>query len=274
MKVTGLIGTKIDQKQVFLENGTRIPVSLISIGENVVTQVKTQEVDGYSSLQVGLGSRKRAKKSIEGIAKKAGLKETPRFLREVKTTEVDGAEKGSVIKIEDVFQVGDIVNVAGTSKGKGYAGVMKRHGFGGGPRTHGQSDRMRAPGSIGASATPGRVLKGKRMAGRMGDERVTVKNLVVMDIQDGVLVVKGLIPGPRGELVEVNKVGESKKFTPIYKKVEELPAEEVKETAPVEETVVVEQSEEVVTPEAQAEESAPAEEEKVEEKTEEKEEAK
>jgi large subunit ribosomal protein L3 len=177
MNVPALFGTKVDQKQSFLEDGTRVPVSLISIRENVITQIKTVEKDGYMSLQLGQGSTTKAKNPINGMAKKAGLTQTPRFLREIRVEDTADAVVGSSVKVEEVFEVGDIVNVAGTSKGKGYAGVVKRHGFHGGPKTHGQSDRHRAPGSIGQSATPGRVYKGKRMAGRMGNERVTVRTL-------------------------------------------------------------------------------------------------
>lgn len=221
MNVTTLLGTKLDQKQTFLEDGTRVPVSLISVGENVITQIKNVEKDGYTSVQVGFGSTTKAKNPINEMAKKAGLTHTPRFLREVRVDDNSDVTVGTTLKVEEVFAAGDIVNVAGTSKGKGYAGVVKRHGFGGGPKTHGQSDRHRAPGSIGQSATPGRVYKGKRMAGRMGNERVTVRNLLILDIVDGVLFVKGLVPGPKGTLIEVKKVGENKKYTPLFKKVVE-----------------------------------------------------
>ncbi len=243
MNVTALIGTKLDQKQSFLEDGTRVPVSLISIGENIITQVKTVEKDGYTSIQIGQGSTTKAKNPINGMAKKAGLEKTPRFLREIRVDDNGDAVVGSNLKVEEVFAIGDIVNVAGTSKGKGYAGVMKRHGFHGGPKTHGQSDRHRAPGSIGQSATPGRVYKGKRMAGRMGNERVTVRNLLVLDIVDGVLYVKGLIPGPKGTLIEIKKVGEDKKYIPLFKKADETVAPEASE-------VTEEPTVEAATPEA------------------------
>lgn len=262
MNVTTLLGTKLDQKQTFLEDGTRVPVSLISVGENVITQIKNTEKDGYTSLQIGLGSTTKAKNPINGMAKKAGLTHTPRFLREVRVDDASEASVGSLLKVEEVFAAGDIVNVAGTSKGKGYAGVVKRYGFGGGPKTHGQSDRHRAPGSIGQSATPGRVYKGKRMAGRMGNERVTVRNLLILDIVDGVLFVKGLIPGPKGTLIEVKKVGEDKKYTPLFKKVEEeVVAEDTVQEEPVveaatesveaadkKEATSTEEKDEVVTP--------------------------
>ncbi len=271
MNVTTLIGTKLDQKQTFLEDGTRVPVSLISIRENVITQIKNVETDGYMSLQLGYGSTKKAKNSVNGMAKKAGLKETPRFLRETRVEDVSDATVGNSLKVEEVFEAGDIVNVAGTSKGKGYAGVVKRHGFHGGPKTHGQSDRHRAPGSIGQSATPGRVYKGKRMAGRMGNERVTVRNLMVLDIVDGVLYVKGLVPGPKGTLIEVKKVGHDNKFTPLFKIVEEVEATDAKtteDTPAVEETVVVDEVVEETPKTETVEESAPEEDAKSENKDE------
>lgn len=260
MNVVTLFGKKIDQKQTFLEDGTRVPVSVIAVHENVITQLKSVEKDGYSSMQLGFESTNKAKNPIKGMAKKAGLEKTPRFLREIRVEDTADATVGSVIKAEEVFEAGDIVNVAGTSKGKGYAGVVKRHGFHGGPKTHGQSDRHRAPGSIGQSATPGRVYKGKRMAGRMGNERITVRNLMILDIVDGVVYIKGLVPGPKGTLIEIKKVGHDKKFTPLFKIVEETPAEEVVETqAPAVEETVVEDAvveEAVIEDKAQAEEIA------------------
>lgn len=279
MNVTALIGTKLDQKQAFLEDGTRIPVSLIDVSSNHITQIKTTEKEGYIALQMGFGTHKKAAKATQGVAKKAGLNDAPRFLREIRVADTEGAELGAHLAVDEVFAAGDIVNVAGTSKGKGYAGVVKRHGFKGGPRTHGQSDRERAPGSIGQSATPGRVYKGKRMAGHMGHERVTVRNLVVMDVVDGVLVVKGLIPGPKGTLIEVKKVGEMKKFMPLFKKIEDQPeaAEEAHVEAATEEAGTVEPTTEEVTvetvvedvkeekTEAAVEETVPVEEEKEEE---------
>jgi large subunit ribosomal protein L3 len=246
MNVVTLFGKKIDQKQTFLEDGTRVPVSIIAIHENVITQLKTVEKDGYSSMQLGYGSTTKAKNPINGMAKKAGLDKTPRFLREIRVEDTSDATVGSAIKVEEVFEAGDIVNVAGTSKGKGYAGVVKRHGFHGGPKTHGQSDRHRAPGSIGQSATPGRVYKGKRMAGRMGNERVTVRNLMVLDIIDGIIYIKGLVPGPKGTLMEIKKVGHNKKYTPLFKIVDEAPVEDSAEQNSVEEVAVVDSVEPTV----------------------------
>ena len=262
MNISALIGTKLDQKQAFLEDGSRIPVSLISIRENVITQIKTSEKDGYAALQMGFGTHKKAAKPVSGIAKKAGLQDTPRFFREVRVEDTTDTVVGTAVKVEEIFEPGDVVKVTGTSKGKGFAGVVKRHGFHGGPKTHGQSDRHRAPGAIGQGTTPGRVYKGKRMAGHMGAETATVRNLVVMDIVDGILFVKGLVPGPKGTLIEVTKIGKDKKFMPLFKKVDETAVledreqmTEVVETAPVTEEVAIETVNEDVVAETPAEET-------------------
>lgn len=200
---------------MFLENGFRIPVTQIQVGENVVVRVKTKEKDKYSAIQLGFGRKKN---------KKENHKTTPLFLREVRFADSDLSSVpplGTKILATEVFKKGDVVDVVGVSKGKGYAGVVKRHHFKGGPRTHGQSDRERAPGSIGQTTTPGRVYKGKRMAGRMGHERVTVQNLKVVDVDEERIWIKGLVPGSVNSLVMVKKVGEDKKFIPPYKEKEE-----------------------------------------------------
>jgi large subunit ribosomal protein L3 len=227
MNVNGLIGIKINQTQGFLEDGTRVPLSLISLGGNVVTQIKGNEKEGYDSVQVGFGTKRVVSKAEAGHSKKAGLEKAPRFLKEIRLDGPADVEIAAVITPEEVFAPGDIIDVMGTSKGKGFAGGVKRHHFAGGPKTHGQSDRHRAPGSIGAGTTPGRVYKGKRMAGKMGNEQVTIKNLLVLNIIDGVLYIKGLVPGVKGGLLTVTKVGTKKKFTPLYKKAEEVVVEEV-----------------------------------------------
>jgi len=161
-----------------------------------------------------------------GHAKKAGLDFAPRALKEVKIKEGDQSsaegdlpKPDEVLKIEEIFKPGDIVDVTGTSKGKGFAGVVKRHHFRGGPKTHGQSDRLRAPGSIGQTTTPGRVYKGKRMAGHMGQDKVTVKNLRIVDIDPAnkKLYISGLIPGAKNSIVYITRTGEDKKFIPLYK---------------------------------------------------------
>ncbi len=204
-----LIGQKVDQVQGFLENGVRIPVTKIAMSGNTVTLLKTQEKSGYSAIQLGFGTRKRAKKT------------SPLFLREVRI--IDGEvllQVGDEVKPSDVFEPGDIIDVSGVSKGKGYAGGVKRYHFKGGPRTHGQSDRERAPGSIGQTTTPGRVYKGKRMAGNMGHVNVTIKNLQVVAVLDDYLLVRGLIPGPKNSIVTVIKRGKNKKFVPLYQEAE------------------------------------------------------
>lgn len=219
--VSTISGIKIDQTQAFLEDGKRIPLSRIHVGKSQVSQIKTQDKDGYKAVQLAFSNKNKLSKPTQGHLKKAGIKNTPRFFHEVRVENTEDFKAGQEINIAEVLKPGDKVNVIGRSKGKGYAGVVKRHGFAGGPRTHGQSDRERAPGSIGASTTPGRVYKGKKMAGRMGNQQVTIKNLVVIDIDGETLFLKGLIPGPRGTVVTVKKVGESKNFTPLFKEQEE-----------------------------------------------------
>lgn len=201
--------------QRFLSDGTRIPVTEVKTSGNRVMLVQPSE--GYISVQLGFGNRKKNSK-------------TPAFLKEthLKIQKEEEAPKvGDILKTTDILKPGDIVDVIGLSKGKGFAGGVKRHHFKGGPRTHGQSDRERAPGSIGQTTTPGRVYKGKRMAGRMGHQRVTVKNLQVVDVSEEYLLIKGLVPGSVNSFVVVKKVGQDKKFIPLYQ--EEKPAQEVKE---------------------------------------------
>ena len=229
------MGKKQSQTQSFLENGIRLPVSVIDVSGNFVAQVKTKEKDGYDAIQIAFGNRKRIKKPIKGHLDKAGIKTSARFFREIKFDEAAEIELGKNLGALEIFQPGDIVDVSGVSKGKGFAGVVKRHHFKGGPRTHGQSDRERAPGSLGQTTTPGRVYKGKRMAGRMGHENVTVKNLEIIEVtNDGLILVKGLVPGGVNSLVIVKKVGENKKFVPLYKEVtEKLTVKPAAKEAPV-----------------------------------------
>lgn len=209
-----LIGVKIAQTQRFTEDGKRLPVTLVKAGSCPVVQIKTKEKDGYFALQLGFGERKpkHTSKSISGHIRGANLEKAPRFLREIRLEEQEANSLGQVkvgdaIKASDVFQAGDKVQVVGISKGKGYAGVVKRWHFAGGPRTHGQSDRERAPGSIGSTTTPGRVYKGKKMSGRMGNKRVTIKNLKVLEVkpEENILVLVGLVPGLRGSLLMIRK---------------------------------------------------------------------
>lgn len=215
--INAVLGKKIDQSQKFLEDGTRIPVTRIWAGENYVVAHMDKRI------QLGFDTKKRINKATAGILKKAGVSKNLRFFREIAKADEDEIQPGSAVAVGEVLKPGDVVQVMGISKGKGFAGVVKRHHFKGGPRTHGQSDRERAPGSIGQTTTPGRVYKGKRMAGRMGSDRVTVKNLEVMDIAGDVLTIKGLVPGGRNSLLVITKTGEDKKFVPLYReKVEEV----------------------------------------------------
>ncbi|MBP6913719.1 MAG: 50S ribosomal protein L3 [Candidatus Levybacteria bacterium] len=241
MSLQAIIGKKLDQTQAFLEDGRRIPLSLISVSGNVIAQVKTLEKDKYTSVQLGFGDKKKVNKATAGHIKKAGITKTPRFFREVRVEDIAGYEVGKVVNVEDILELGDVIDVTGTSKGKGYAGVVKKHGFKGGPRTHGQSDRERAPGSSGQTTTPGRVYKGKRMSGRMGNERVTIKNLTVVDIKDGIIYVRGLVPGVKGSLVMISKVKEDKrsratkkKFIPLFTIKEEIIEEKAVEPVAIE----------------------------------------
>lgn len=201
-----LLGVKQIQTQHFTDDGKRIPVTTIKTGPCFVTKI----IEGghYRNLQLAFGDAKHISKATEGNMKKAGLTIKPRFLREIRVEETnDGVTVGAEFTVDKVFQVGDTIRITGISKGKGFAGVVKRHGFHGGPRTHGQSDRERAPGSIGATTTPGRVYVGKRMAGRMGTDTVTIKGLTVIavDAQTHMLTVKGLVPGGRNGLLTIQK---------------------------------------------------------------------
>jgi large subunit ribosomal protein L3 len=225
--IQALIGVKKMQTQRFLSDGTRIPVTEISLPQNPVISLKTAQKDGYTAVQLGLGTKKHPTKQLIGHIKGANVTNAPHFLREVRVAEEEMPQVGDIVKAADVFKPGDIIDVIGVSKGKGYAGGVKRYHFKGGPRTHGQSDRERAPGSIGQTTTPGRVYKGKRMAGHMGVERVTVKNLEIVAVLDDALWIKGLVPGGKNNLIYIKKVGEDKKFVPLLDepKIEEVPAE-------------------------------------------------
>lgn len=224
-----IIGQKVEQTQKFLSDGTRIPVTILSVGGNHVTDVKTKEKHGYVAMQLGFGERKIANKPQLGQAKKAHLDKAPQFLVETRLTdkEAEGApEVGDEVTADSVFEAGDLVDVRGKSKGKGFAGGVKRYGFRGGPKTHGQSDRWRAPGSIGSGTTPGRVYRGKRMAGKMGNDMTTLKNLEVVEVGKDFLWIKGLVSGPLGALVVVTATGKkNKRFRSVIKKEEEKAAE-------------------------------------------------
>ena len=192
--------------QIFTEAGEFIPVTVIEATPNVVLQVKTVETDGYEAVQVGFDDKREvlSNKPAKGHVAKANTA-PKRFIREFKN--IEGLEVGSEITV-DTFEAGDVVDVTGTSKGKGFQGVVKRHGFGGVmQQTHGQHNRLRAPGSIGAGSDPSRVFKGLRMAGRMGGEQVTVQNLQVLkvDKEQNLLIVKGAVPGAKNSYVIIRK---------------------------------------------------------------------
>ena len=193
--------------QIYADNGEVIPVTVIEAGPCFVTQVKTKERDGYSAVQIGFDEVKPARltKPERGHLQKADAPNL-RHLREFQLDDHESVELGQRIDAS-VFEAGDVVDVTGTSKGKGFAGVIKRHNFQRQPKTHGQSDRERAPGSLGAGTTPGRTFKGKRMAGRMGGERVTVQNLkvVLVDPERNMLAIKGAVPGANDGLVMIRQ---------------------------------------------------------------------
>jgi large subunit ribosomal protein L3 len=201
--LSGLIGRKIGITQVFTEGGTVEAVTAIEAGPCTVTQIKSVGKEGYNAIQLGFGEAKRLNAPEQGHLGKLGLF---KHLREFRVEDTSDIELGHRVDVS-LFQPGDLVDVVGVSKGKGFAGTVKRHHFAGGPKTHGQSDRHRAPGSIGAGTDPGRVLKGQRMAGHMGNQRVTVKRIKVVkaDPDRNLLLVKGAVPGARNGLLEIRK---------------------------------------------------------------------
>jgi len=205
--IQGMIGRKIGMTQLFHDDG-EVVVTAIEVGPCFVIQVKTEAKDGYNAVQLGFGEAKRL-----NSPQKVHLKEIGQFkhLREFSVEDVNSVQVGQKVDV-DMFKPGDLLDVTGISKGKGFAGVVKRHHFAGGPKTHGQSDRHRAPGSIGATTSPGRVLKGTRMAGHMGDRRVTERNLKVLDVDSArhLLLVKGAVPGSKKGLLLIKKAGGGK----------------------------------------------------------------
>jgi len=205
--MSGLIGKKIGMTSIFDSNGKNIPCTVIEAGPCIVTQVRTEEIDGYNAVQLGFddATEKSATKADQGHAKKAGTS-VKRKIVEFKGFEEE-YKLGDAITVEHFIE-GEFVDVSGISKGKGYQGVVKRHGFGGvGQSTHGQHNRLRAPGSVGASSYPSRVFKGMRMAGRMGGEKVKVENLRVLKVvaEKNLLVVKGCVPGHKNSYVIIRK---------------------------------------------------------------------
>jgi large subunit ribosomal protein L3 len=217
-----ILGEKSNQSQVFTEKGIRMPVTYIKTSPCYLVGIKSKQKDGYDAIKIGFKTSKKINKSTFGEVNKAGIKTPLRFFREIRIGKYlknlniinennkDGiqiGEKkifiGDEIKAQDIFKKDEKVNIIGKSKAKGFQGVVTRYKFAGGPKTHGQSDRLRAPGSIGQSTTPGRVYKGKRMAGRMGNEKITIKNLSIFNFNDGGLFVLGLVPGSKGNLLEI-----------------------------------------------------------------------
>lgn len=267
MITKGILGKKGLTQQAFSPEGERMPVTHIQTSPCYIVNVKTSEKDGYWSMQLGFDTTKNTKKSRDGISKKAGIKAPLRFLREIRFDEAElitnGKRKGlkvqntemwvgDEVKAGDIFATNDSVDVTGTSKGKGFQGVVRRHGFAGGPKTHGQSDRHRAPGSIGSGTTPGRVYKGKKMAGRMGGDTITVKNLPIIEAGDTFITVRGLVPGSINGLLLV------KSSSPIPEKTEiETPAQDQE---PIEVAAPIEEVAETPQEAASVEEATPAEE--------------
>lgn len=205
--MSGLIGKKLGMTSVFSENGAHVPVTVIEILPNVVTQIKTIAKDGYSAVQVGYEDKKQkaTTKALQGHFEKANTS-PKRYLAEFDEYAIEALKLGDEITLDQIFEDGTVIDVIGTSKGKGFQGVVKRHGFRGvGGRTHGQHNRDRAPGSIGNSSDPSRVFKGVRMGGQMGNKRVKVKNVAIVKIlkESSVLLVGGPVPGPTGSVVMV-----------------------------------------------------------------------
>ncbi len=201
--IEGIIGKKMGMTQVFKDDGKSEAVTAIEAGPCIVIQVKTVDEEGYNAAQLGFGQAKRLKSPEKGHLKELGQF---KYLREFRVSDTKDIKPGERVDVS-LFKAGDLVDITGVSKGKGFAGVVKRHHFAGGPKTHGQSDRHRAPGSIGATTSPGRVLKGKRMAGHMGSERVTVRHLEIFeaDPDRNLLLVRGAVPGARNGLLLIKK---------------------------------------------------------------------
>jgi large subunit ribosomal protein L3 len=216
----GFIGKKVGMTQIFDENGQVIPVTVIQAGPCYVTQIRTDERDGYTAVQLGFdelpprrNGSTRLNQPKQGHLKRNGLSLPDlRVLREFRVKDID-VEEGQKLTISDVFEKGERVDVVGTSKGRGFAGTVKRHHFNRQPHTHGQSDRERAPGSIGSTTTPGRVLKGTRMSGHMGSERVTVQNLEVVEVDadQHLLAVRGSVPGAKGGILLIKPAYKSRR---------------------------------------------------------------
>lgn len=195
--------------RIFDERGRNIPVTVIEAGPCYVTQIKTEDTDGYTAVQVGFDEVREKVVTKPELGHLKGAGKVLRTLKEFRLDEVNGLKVGDEINVE-IFEKGDIVAVTGKSKGKGFQGTVRRHNFSGGPKSHGQKDRLRAPGSIGAGSSPSRVWKGMRMSGQMGNETVTVRNIEVVEIRPdkNILLVKGSVPGARNGIVQLVKTGD------------------------------------------------------------------
>lgn len=206
--IQALLGRKLGMTRIFDENGVVTASTLVEAGPCFITQLRTTETDGYVAVQLGFGQKPKPSRPHRGHLKKAGLPDRQGLesLREVPADSLEDLELGARIDAS-MFEQGEIVDVIGTSKGKGFAGVMKRHNFHGGPKTHGQSDRWRHSGSVGSGTTPGRTFKNMRMAGHLGDARITVKNLRILavDPERNLVALRGAIPGPKGGIVVIRK---------------------------------------------------------------------
>ncbi len=205
-KITGLMGRKIGMTQVFAENGNRVPVTVLEVGPCTVIQKKTEAKEGYNALQLGYNKKPLSRLNMpeRGIVEKAGLDHGFRYIREIKVDDTEGFQEGQVLSLKDV-ELGLLVDIVGTTKGRGFAGTVKRHGFSRGPMGHG-SKHHRAVGSAGMSAYPGKVIKGKKMPGRMGGKRHTIKNSLIVDVRpdENLLLVKGAVPGAVNQMVMVH----------------------------------------------------------------------
>ena len=203
----GIIGKKIGMTRIFNQEGQSISVTVVEAGPCPVVQVKTEQKEGYHAVQLGFGEKRKNlfTQPVLGHFDKAKV-EPRRILREIRIDQAEGVTVGQEVKV-DIFSVGEKIRVTGISKGLGFQGVVRRHKFRGGPKTHGQSDRMRAPGSVGSSSYPSRTFKGQRMAGRMGGEKVTIKNLVVVgvDVEKNLLLVRGAVPGKKNSYLTIRK---------------------------------------------------------------------
>lgn len=207
--MSGLLGKKLGMTSIFNEDGNQVPVTIIQAGPCKILRVKTNQRDGYTGVQLGFGSKKdkNVSKPVLGYYKKNNL-ETPLVAREFRVDDSSTLKVGDEVSLSSMFKVGEVIKVRGTSKGKGFQGVIRRHNFSGvGGATHGQSDRERAPGSIGASSYPSRVFKGQKMAGRMGSDSVTIRNLKIMKIVEdkNIVLVQGAVPGSINSIVELLK---------------------------------------------------------------------